>query len=349
MVRCGIIGCGVIAPTHAAGIECVGNAVLAAVCDIDPQRLKSFGDQYNVTKRYTDYHDMLADPEIDLVHVCTDHASHAPIVIDAIAAGKHVLCEKPAGHDDADLAAMAEAAAKHPELVTSGVFQHRFVKQNIALKELVEDNAFGKMLMVTLSFCCLRTDDYYTQDAWRGTLKYEGGGVLINQAIHYIDQLRFTFGDVKQVSAICRNQNHQGIIEVEDAAMVTVEFANGILGTIAATNASATKWRSDMVITGTDATLTLVTEKPAFVGSSDEAFKNRIEAAVAPEVKPQIVGKSYYGTGHTRQIADVCDAIENRRQPEVSLIDAINTASLVMAIYESERKGGIPVNVRYYS
>ena len=244
---------------------------------------------------------------------------------------------------------MAEAAAKNPQLVTSGVFQHRFVKQNIALNQLVNENAFGKLLMVTLSFCCLRTDEYYQQDAWRGTLKYEGGGVLINQAIHYIDQLRFTFGDVKTVSAVCRNQNHQNTIEVEDAAMITVEYDNGILGTIAATNASATRWRADVVITGTDATLTLVSEKPAFADSKDEALKARILQAVEPEVKPQIVGKSYYGTGHTRQIADVCDAIENHRRPEVTLIDAINTASLVMAVYESARKGGIPVDVRRYS
>ena len=126
MIKCGIIGCGVIAPTHIAGIEAIANAELAALCDIDSQRLNTLGDKHNISKRYTDYRDMLADKEIDLVHVCTDHASHCQIVIDALNAGKHVICEKSSGRVDADLEAMAAAAKAHPELVSSGIFQHRF-------------------------------------------------------------------------------------------------------------------------------------------------------------------------------------------------------------------------------
>lgn len=349
MIRCGVIGCGVIAPTHIAGINAVPNAKLEALCDINTERLNKRGDEYNVAKRYTDYRDMLADKDIDLVHVCTDHVSHCQIVVDALNAGKHVICEKSAGRVDADLEAMANAAKAHPELVSSGIFQHRFVKQNCALRDLVKAGKFGQMLMVNLSFCCLRTNEYYNKDAWRGTMAGEGGGILINQAIHHIDQLRFVFGDVTHVTAVTANQAHQGVIEVEDAAMFTMEFANGILGSVAATNASVTRWRTSLVCTGTAATLEYANEKPIYIDGADEELKKEFETVLAPPAQEErIVGKSYYGSGHTAQIADVVDAIENKRAPQVSLIEAINTSSLIMAVYESARNNGARTAVRKY-
>ena len=349
MVKCGIIGCGVIAPTHIAGIEAIPNAELVALCDIVPEQLNKRADKYNIAKRYLDYRDMLADKEIDLVHVCTDHASHCQIVIDALNAGKHVICEKSAGRVDADLEAMANAAKAHPELVSSGIFQHRFVKQNCALKELVESGKFGQMIMVNLSFCCLRTNEYYEKDAWRGTFDGEGGGILINQAIHHLDQLRFTFGDIKYVTAVSGNLAHQGVIEVEDTAMFTMEFANGVLGSVSATNASVSRWRSSLVCSGTDAAVECINEKPIFVDAAGDELKREIETALTPpEQTEQIVGKSYYGSGHTAQIADVVDAIENHRAPKVTLVDAVNTSSLVMAVYESARNNGAKTAVRIY-
>lgn len=349
MIKCGIIGCGVIAPTHIAGIEAISNARLEALCDINPERLNARGDKHNVAKRYTDYHDMLADKDVDLVHVCTDHASHSRIVIDALNAGKHVICEKSAGRVDADLEAMVAAVKAHPELVSSGIFQHRFVKQNCALRDLVQNGKFGQMLMVNLSFCCLRTNEYYQKDAWRGTVAGEGGGILINQAIHHLDQLRFVFGDIKSVTAVSANQAHQGVIEVEDAAMFTMEFENGILGSVSATNASATRWRTSLICAGTSATLEYANEKPIFVDAVTEELKNELENRLAPPAQEErIVGKSYYGSGHTAQIADVVDAIENRRAPQVTLIDAINSSSLIMAVYESARNNGAKTAVRKY-
>lgn len=349
MVKCGIVGCGVIAPTHIAGIEAIANAKLEALCDINSERLNNLADKHNVAKRYTDYHDMLADKDVDLIHVCTDHASHVQIVIDALNAGKHVICEKSSGRVDADLEAMAAAVKAHPELVSSGIFQHRFVKQNCALRDLVNSGKFGQMLMVNLSFCCLRTNEYYNKDAWRGTIAGEGGGILINQAIHHLDQLRFVFGDIKSVTAIAANQTHQGVIEVEDAAMFTMEFDNGILGSVSATNSSVTTWRTSLICAGTAATLEYANEKPIFIDAASDELKAELELTLTPPAKEErIVGKSYYGSGHTAQIADVVDAIENKHEPKVSLIEAINSSSLIMAVYESARNNGAKTAVRKY-
>ena len=123
MIGVGLIGCGVIGPTHIEAYQKLPNVKIVHISDLVPEKMQEKGDKYNIVKRSQNYHDLLADPEVDLVSVCTDHASHVQIVCDAIAAGKHVFCEKSPGRVMEDLDKMVAAAASHPELVVSGVFQ----------------------------------------------------------------------------------------------------------------------------------------------------------------------------------------------------------------------------------
>ena len=134
MIKCGIIGCGVIAPTHIEGYRSLPEVEVIHLCDLIPERVNALGDKYGITRRSVDYKELLADPEVDAVSVCTDHASHAQIVCDALAAGKHVICEKALGRVPEDLARMTKAAAAHPELTAAGIFQHRYEPANRRLK-----------------------------------------------------------------------------------------------------------------------------------------------------------------------------------------------------------------------
>lgn len=97
MIKCGIIGCGVIAPTHIEGYRSLPEVEVIHLCDLIPERVNALGDKYGIARRSVDCKELLADPEVDAVSVCTDHASHAQIVCDALAAGKHVICEKALG------------------------------------------------------------------------------------------------------------------------------------------------------------------------------------------------------------------------------------------------------------
>lgn len=338
MIKCGIIGCGVIAPTHIESYQAIKDAEVIHLCDLVPERLNTLGDRYAIARRSVNYHELLADPDVQLVSVCTDHASHARIVTDALAAGKHVVCEKSLGRVPDDLEIMVAAARQHPELVTSGIFQHRFQPHNLALRDLVGSGKLGRMLMVNLSFSCLRTADYYRKDAWRGTMAGEGGGVLINQAIHHIDQLRFVFGEVKAVTAITANLTHQKVIEVEDTSVFLLEFENGMLGTVAATSSSPDTWRIALTITGDRAYIEYDDEAAVRIVAADEQLKTEISDRLSDAPAAIVTaGKSYYGGGHTDQLADVIDAIEHHRQPAVTLIDAANSSSLIFAVYESAR------------
>ncbi|MBR7131632.1 MAG: Gfo/Idh/MocA family oxidoreductase [Lentisphaeria bacterium] len=335
MIKCGIIGCGVISPTHLAGYKSIADADPVFFCDLIPARAEKLASQVSGGRCFTDYRQMLNDPELSAVSVCTDHASHGEIVAAAISAGKHVICEKVSGRTAEDLELMLKSAAEHPEVVASGIFQHRFNPGNIALKNLIASGLLGKLLTVNLNFACLRTNAYYENDPWRGTVAGEGGGVLINQAIHFLDQLRFLFGDVRRVAALSGNLTHQGVIEVEDTVAFTAEFTGGLMVTVNATNSAFAKWRSALTICAARAQLEFIDEKLTYLDAADSdaaAIRNALECNADPA---EVHGKTYYGTGHTAQLADFIDAIKDKRMPQVTLADAANSAAFVHAVYES--------------
>ena len=347
-MKCGIIGCGIIAPTHAAGYRQLPHVELTACCDLIPERAEKLAREYSIAHVYTDYRKLLADPEVTAVSICTDHASHAKIFCDAIAAGKHVICEKVPGRTPEDLKQMVRAAAARPDLVAAGIFQHRFVPGNIALRELIRQGKFGKLLLANLNFSCKRTEQYYRNDPWRGTIAGEGGGVLINQAIHFIDQLRFLFGEIRQVAAKCANRTHQGVIETEDTVALVAEFESGLFVTANATNSAFINWRSTLSISGTEAQAEFVDEKLSFLDGSDPAEVAAMREALSGNEKgDDIVGKSYYGVGHTDQLADFLRAIEEHRAPRVTIAEAANSAALVHAVYAAAASGNWEPVARY--
>ena len=339
MLKCGIIGCGVIAPTHIEGFQAIPEIEVTCLCDLEIAKAEALGEKYGVKKRCADYHELLAS-DVDIVSVCTDHASHAQIVCDALAAGKHVICEKSLGRTFEDLEKMTAAVKAHPELVSAGIFQHRYEYSNIALRRLVQENKFGRLLSVNLNFGCYRSNDYYRSGSWRGTVAGEGGGILINQAIHHLDQLRFLFGDVKRVCALSANLTHQGVIEVEDTAVFAAEFVSGLMLTVSATNSSSENWRSFLTVAGTEAWLEYINEKPAYIGSRDPARSEEIRKALEPAEKNlKVSGKSYYGAGHTGQLTDFVNAILEKRHPMEDLIEAANSSALILTVYKSAASG----------
>lgn len=339
MIKCGIIGCGTISETHKKSYAEIPDAELICFCDLEADKAQKLAADVPGARCFTDYRKMLEDRELDAVSVCTDHASHAQIVCDAIMAGKHVICEKALGRVPEDLENMINTAAAYPEVTASGIFQHRFNPYNIALRGLIRNGYFGKVLNVALNFACYRGADYYLKDAWRGTFAGEGGGVLINQAIHFIDQLRFLFGEAEKVCAVSGNFTHQGVIEVEDTASFVICFANGLLGTVNVSNSSAASWHNTLMINGTEVYAEFSDEKLSFIagdcGKTDEV-RGILDSAVSDGT---VHGKNYYGVGHAPQLADFIEAVKMHRQSSVTLADAANSAALIHAVYASAASG----------
>ena len=342
-IRVGIIGCGVIGPTHAEGYFKQPGVELAWLCDLDEAKASALAERYEVANITTHYDEILSDPTLDCVSVCTDHASHAPIVTAALTRGKHVLCEKALAASRSGLSAMTSAHAAHPELIFAAVSQHRFERLNQLLKQYLDEGILGTLLTASVQVRCLRTRDYYEEDAWRGTWEEEGGSVLINQAIHFIDALLWITGGVSRLCGSYANHTHQGVIETEDTAVAALCFRNGALGTIEATSSSNLRWDHTLSFCGEEGTLEIRGDKPLRIELNDKTVQARVERELngAQDAPADVTaGKDYYGSGHTGQIADFVNAIREGRQPFVTASDVQHTLDVVLGIYESHRQGG---------
>ena len=336
--RIAIIGCGVIAPTHAESYALDKDVELVAACDTKPERARALADKFGFARAVTRAADVFADPGVDAVSICTPHYNHARLCAEALAAGKDVLCEKPVANTFAGLALVRKAAAEHPDRVFAGVFQHRFNPVFRTLRDFVEEGAFGTVLTAAVHNRCLRTADYYNADAWRGTARYENGGVLINQAIHYLDIFQWVMGGVEKVAGAFRaNRTHGGVIETEDTLVGAVRFRNGAFGTVEATNSAVLGWDTKLEITGSEGAVCVADGDVTFSRFSNAAHQKRLDKAQRAKEASHVggVGRTYYGLGHPLQIADFLQCVRRRKAPFVTAADACVAAELVLNLYKA--------------
>ncbi len=341
-IKVGVIGCGVVASTHAENFLKNDGVEVKWACDLAEKKARSLARKYSIEKTATDYRQVIQDPELDCVSVCTDHASHTPIVIDALDAGKHVLCEKALGATKKGMDQMCDAHARNPELVFSGVFQHRFDPALRALRRLVAGGVFGTLLNASVQMRCLRTNEYYRGDKWRGTWAQEGGSLLINQSIHFIDALLWIVGGAEQVCGAHANITHGGVIETEDCAAAALRLKCGALGTIEATASSHLEWEPTISLHGSAGSVEIRDKKPVklkFEKTQDEETVLR-ELSGDAGPGPGESSKAHYGTGHPAQIADFLDSVRHERAPFVSGEDARHAVDVVLGIYRSHKTGG---------
>jgi len=337
-----VIGCGVIAPTHIESYQMLKGVKVSWLCDLVPEKAEKLAAKYGIERTSTDYKKVFSDPDLDCVSVCTDHASHTPIVIAALKAGKHVLCEKALASSFEGLAKQLSEGKRHPSLVYGGVFQHRFDGVYPYVKHLIEDGAFGQILTANLHIECLRTDEYYNADKWRGTWAEEGGSVLINQGIHFVDTISWLMGGVESLTGTYANLTHKGVIETEDTATASLRFKSGALGTIAATSSSHLGWETTLTFYGTDGTITIRTGKPLRVVCKNLRLGGKIEKDLKKiEETPSKLGKAYYGPSHPALIADFVKAARGEKAYFIPAAEAAEAVKIVLSIYESHKTGKV--------
>jgi len=208
----GIIGCGVIAPFHVRAIADLPDARLVAVADNEVERARDLASAFDIDQLEVDA--LLARPDIDVVCVCVPSGAHAEIGARAAAAGKHVVVEKPIEVTLEAADRLISACDEHG-VTLSVISQHRWDQGVRDLKELVDSRRLGRLVLGDAIVKWYRTQQYYESGNWRGTVKLDGGGALMNQGVHYVDLLQWVMGPVEHVFARARTSAHEGI-EVED-------------------------------------------------------------------------------------------------------------------------------------
>ncbi|MBQ7379108.1 MAG: Gfo/Idh/MocA family oxidoreductase [Clostridia bacterium] len=317
-MKSAIIGYGNIAKLHAQVLSQQGHTIVA-ICDCDPEALRNAPGE----RHYTDYVAMLEAEQIDVVHICTPHYLHADMIITALEHGVNVLCEKPLCITEQDIVRVLRAAEKSDRQV--GVcFQNRYNPANQAVKAYLNGK---KSVCAAASVTWHRDAAYYRSGDWRGKWDTEGGGVLINQALHTLDLVQWLVGmpDVLRGTISCMTLADE--IEVEDTAVILAgEKDNGF--TFYATNGGATDCPVEITVKADGEWIKLMPK--------DVLFGNRHEHY---EDAAQVLGKACYGSGHAALIADFYDCVAAGRHFAIDAKEAAKVVRLVLAAYRS--KGGI--------
>ncbi len=328
-----LIGCGRISPNH---IEAAKNNNLdfVAMCDIIPDAMREKSDRFGLeaVRKYTEYKELLEKEKPEIVAIATESGKHAAIALDCIAAGCHVIIEKPIALSIADADAIIDAGKKAGVIVCAN-HQNRFNKSIQYIRKALEAGRFGKLSHGAAHVRWNRGKGYYDQAPWRGTWAQDGG-CLMNQCIHNIDLLRWMMGDeIKEVMAYTDQLQHP-YLEAEDLGMALVKFSNGSYGLIeGTTNVYPKNLEETLYIFGEKGTVKAG-------GTSDniiEEWRFADELDDPEEVKKRFSENppNIYGFGHTPLYADVIDAIKAGRAPLVDAEAGKRALELVLAIYQS--------------
>lgn len=329
----GIIGAGAICPLHISAIEACEGARLAAIADVSEERARSIGEAKGIAW-HTDYHQLLNDPDVDVVCILTPSGMRAPVCIDAARAGKHIIAEKPLEVTLEKVDSIIEACDKaHVNLAV--IFQVRFLPGVIAVHKAVTEGRLGKLILGDAYVKWHRSQDYYDSATWRGTWALDGGGVLMNQAIHYVDLLQWAMGPVESIFGRTDTLVKQRI-EVEDTAVACLKFANGALGVIEACTSAKTGVPARLEIRGEKGTVAIEDGNVVIWDvEGDEGFvPDRVDTG-SGSTNPMAIT----AIGHEAQIRDMVEAINEGRPPIVDGREARKAIEIISGIYRSSNTG----------
>lgn len=347
MIKVAVIGAGNISRNHVGGyIELSNDCKITAIVDIYREKAEKLAKDYGLTDVaiYEKYEDMLSDSAIDLVSVCTPPYLHAQISIACMEAGMHVLCEKPMASSVEECDKMIDAS-RQTERMLSIVSQNRFLDPIMKLKKTLDSGMLGKLLWAEVDSYWWRGHCYYDL-WWRGTWEKEGGGCVLNHAVHHIDMLSWMMGSSpKQVVSSIYNLAHDNS-EVEDAAVAMLTYDNGAVARLTSSVIHHGE-KQKLEFHGEHAKISAPWDVYASV-SQENGFPKRNE-----ELEAQL--QSYYEnlpalkyTGHTGQIENVLQAIKGEGTLLVRGEDGRRSIELITAVYKSgfeKKPAALPISV----
>jgi predicted dehydrogenase len=312
-MKTAIIGLGVIGKVHYQVLQELSNAPVA-ICDVDESKMDGY-----VGARFTDYRKMIDEIKPDVVHICTPHYLHAQMTIFALSENINVFCEKPLCIDLNDIPKILEAE-KRSKAILGVSMQNRYNASNLYVKEYLKD----KQIKGAVGYMSWKRDmDYYNSGAWRGKWATEGGGVLINQALHTFDIMQWLTSYPKSITAKISNLSMLGQIEVEDTVTVMADCGDYKFNFFAS-NSNSTNFPVHVTIRTNEGDVTIMGDKVIIDGelkviSNGEHF----------------YGKLCYGNGHEYIIRDFYDCIKTGRKFELDGAEASKVIKMILATYSS--------------
>lgn len=327
MIKIGLVGCGAISNVHVNALKGNDDAVLYGVCDFNYERAQEFAKEHNVIA-YKTLEQMLDDPNVDSVSICTPSGLHAEQTILALEKGKHVLTEKPMALNVADCKKIIETEKRSGKKV-SVVSQLRFGKDILKVKQLIEDNCFGKLTNCDIYIKYYREPNYYASSPWRGTLKMDGGGALINQGVHGVDVMNFILGKPTVVFSNVDTRIHK--IEGEDNCVSLLRYPNGASGIIQASTATPPGFPLKILIHGEKGFVEITENEITKLYLNGEY---QIITTASETSNRASSNKVLDFSGHQKQYRNFINSINNDEKLVSSSQDGLNSLEVIENVYK---------------
>ena len=319
-MKVAVVGIGAISASHISALL-ASEQEIVALCDIETEKCKKANEQYKLNANiYCDYEQMLDSENLDAVHICTPHYLHAEMVCKGLSRNINVLCEKPLAISIEQLNAV-ENAVKNSSAQLGVCFQTRFNSSVLYIKDYLKDKQID---CASSTLIWQRTPGYYAQAKWRGTWDQEGGGVMINQAIHGLDLLQWLCGMPTSVIAHTSNLSLKDYIEVEDTAFCLFKMKNGGKIVVNATNAASFSFHVRYTFRAGCHTVEL-SDNNIFIDGN----------LITKRDEYPIVGKEVWGTGHFNLIKNFYHCLQTGEKFSIGFDEGKNAVLLVLAIYRS--------------
>lgn len=316
-VKIGLIGAGGIANPHVNGyLKIPDQAKITAVADVVAENANRRAEQAGGAAVYSDYHDMIANADIDAVDICLPHHLHADAIMAATAAGKHVLCEKPLCITTAEAEKIA-AAVKESGVTLMCAHNQLFMPPVAKARELIQNGTLGKVFEIRT------TDSFFNGGlnrdmGWRGSVATAGGGELIDTGYHPT-YLLLNLAQSEPVEVTAMTSRHRLPMEAEDSAQVLVRFADGSVGNI------VTSWAYK------PATITerfsLVAEKGS-MWSDGKSLSYKIDEQTTTLDFPTV-------ETFAAEVADFAACVAEKRRPINTEVEGINVLKVILGAYKS--------------
>lgn len=330
-----VVGLG-IGRAHMDAAAASERAELIAVCDLLEKKLDAAKKKYPYVDTYTDFDEMIKDPAIDVVSICLPSAMHAEYACRAMANGKHVLIEKPIDITPEAAQKIEDARIKYG--VTAGVVhQNRYNAPMDAIKEAVDSGRLGKLAVATFGVKWFRDQSYYNGN-WHGTWDMDGGGSLMNQAVHTVDLMQWLMGEVESVHSVMGIYNHD--IETEDMTASVITFKSGAAATFVSTTCAYPGISTEISLYGSKGSIEADADvlKTWKLSGDDEEEEEEAMLELygrgnghAKESRPEML------FGHAAVVEDIISSVLDGHDPRIMPTEAIKSVKIVDAIYRSAK------------
>lgn len=324
----GIIGCGAIFKNHIDVVLTNNQVKLVAICDINEDKTHHYSKEFNCTG-YTDYKELIQDNEVDVIHICTPHYLHHEMILAALNSNKHVICEKPVVMNSGQVNSVKDAL-KTSKSKLCIIFQNRYNITSQTIMDYIKINKLGEVKGIKGFVTWHRDAEYYERSGWRGFYKTEGGGVMINQAIHTLDLIQWFGGELEWLKGSIDTRILNDVIEVEDTAEVTMKFINGATGIFYATTGYVQDSPVEIEVMFEEGALRIFQGRLYLIKNGDMVEIKKDQQKKGP--------KSYWGNSHGVQINGFYDQIIMDGKDFINIHEGSKAVKIIEAIRQSSQQ-----------